>query len=490
MAYIGIDLGTSAVKLIIMDRNGSVMRTVSKDYPNYFPQSGWSEQDPLDWYNRTIEGLAELVVGFENEIEAISFSGQMHGLVLLDENDVVIRPAILWNDQRTTAECEYLNKEIGVATLNRLTANKALTGFTAPKVLWVREHEPEHFARIDKIMLPKDYLLYRLSGCFATDVSDASGTLYFDVEHRCWSSAMLDILGVSEVQLPKVFESFQMVGHIRAELAAEFGLPTNVKIVAGGGDQAVGAIGTGSVDDRMCSLALGTSGVVYVATDTFTPDQTNAMHVFADGSGYYHIMGVMLSAAGSLKWWQETVLGNKDYSELAAELAASKDNSVFFLPYLSGERTPINDADARGLFIGMDNATSSVDMTRAVIEGVTFALNDSLCVIRDMGIQVDTVRVTGGGAKNDFWCQLIADVMDVQVERLAQEEGPAYGAAILAAVGSGAFADVRSACHQLIQVQQVLAPRAERVSYYRKKYSQFKEIYSTVRGLYKTLLSR
>jgi xylulokinase len=489
MLYIGIDLGTSAVKLLLMDEKGSIKKIVSKEYPIFFPQPGWSEQNPDDWYTGTMEGLKELTEGCDKtQINGISFSGQMHGLVILDENDKVIRPALLWNDGRTQAECDYLNNEIGRDKLSQYTANVALTGFTAPKILWVKNHEPENFARIKKIMLPKDYIAYKLTGVHCTDVSDASGMLLLDVKNKCWSKEMIEILGIKEEQLAKVYESSEVVGTVKEDVANELGITTNVKVIAGGGDQAVASVGTGTVGDGMCNISLGTSGVVFIASKDFAVDDNNALHSFAHADGKYHLMGVMLSAAASNKWWMDEVIGTKEYANEQKGITELGKNNVFFLPYLMGERTPHNNPNARGTFIGMTMDTSRADMTQAVLEGVAFALRDSLEIARSLGVNVARTRINGGGAKSPLWKKIIANVMNVSVDTINSEEGPAFGAAILAAVGCKEYATVEEAADKLIKVIDTVSPDSELTKLYEDKYQKFVKIYPSVKELYNELI--
>ena len=316
MYYIGVDLGTSSVKLLLMDKQGTVVKTVSKEYPISFPKPGWSEQNPYDWYEQSVAGIRELTSGIKKEeVAGISFGGQMHGLVILDENDKVIRPAILWNDGRTTKECEYLNNTIGKGKLTEYTANIAFAGFTAPKILWVRENEPENFQKIRKIMLPKDYLAYRFSGVHATDVSDASGMLLFDVKNRCWSEEMLEICGISKDCMARVFESYECIGHLTEEAAEKLGLTTDTAVIAGAGDNAAAAVGTGTVGDGSCNISLGTSGTIFISSMTFGVDANNALHAFAHADGHYHLMGCMLSAASCNKWWLDDIIGTGDYAK-------------------------------------------------------------------------------------------------------------------------------------------------------------------------------
>lgn len=483
--YIGIDLGTSSVKLILVSSTGVIHKTISKSYDLHMPYPTWSEQHPIDWYNQTIEGLIELVQGYEKEIKAISFSGQMHGMVILDAYDEVIRPAILWNDQRTTEEVSYLNDVVGMQKILQETGNIALTGLTAPKLLWVKKHEPALFSRISKVMLPKDYLIYRLSGVFATDESDVSGTLYYDVEHKKYSSFMLDILNLRIEQCPKVYESFQTVGTIKQSLAKELGLLPSVKIVAGGGDQAVGAIGTGIVNDGECSVSLGTSGVVFVASNAFKVDNISYLQSYVHSNGKYHLMGVMLNAAGSLKWWTEQIFQNYNYQDFFEKLDhVAYDDDLYFLPYLNGERAPINDALARGVFFGLRSDHRKENMDRAVVEGVTFALKQIFDLIIDLGVPINRIRLTGGGAKSPIWAKMIADVMNIEVSTIESEEGPAFGAAILAMVGEGIFVTVEQACQTIIKTKNVYYPNVARHNVYSLKYNFYKSIYPTIKSLF------
>jgi xylulokinase len=488
MYYIGVDLGTSAVKLLLMEGNGSIKNIVSKEYPLYFPHPGWSEQKPEDWYEAVITGIQELTEGFDkSQVAGISFGGQMHGLVILDENDQVIRPAILWNDGRTYEECDYLNNVIGKETLSKYTANISFTGFTAPKVLWVKNKEPENFARIKKIMLPKDYIAYKLSGVHCTDVSDASGMLLFDVEHKCWSKEMLDICDITEDQMAAIYESYEAVGTLLPDVAAQLGLPETVKIVAGAGDNAAAAVGTGTVGEGMCNISLGTSGTIFISSEHFGVDENNALHAFAHADGHYHLMGCMLSAASCNKWWMDEIIGTKDYAAEQKNITKLGENHVYFLPYLMGERSPHNDPNARGTFIGMTMDTTRADMTQAVLEGVAFALRDSLEVARSLGIDIQRTKICGGGAKSPLWKKIIANVMNLKVDVIESEEGPGYGGAILAAVACGEYASVEEACKKLVKIVDTVEPEAELVEKYEARYQQFKKIYPTVKALFPEL---
>lgn len=485
MYYIGIDLGTSAVKLLLMDEKGAIHNIVSKEYPLYFPHPGWSEQNPEDWFTQSMEGVKELIADCDrSKVAGISFGGQMHGLVVLDKEDQVIRPAILWNDGRTGKETDYLNQVIGKDKLSSYTANIAFAGFTAPKILWMKENEPENFAKIEKIMLPKDYLAYRLSGVHCTDYSDASGMLLLDVKNKCWSEEMMEICGVKREQLPDLFESYEVVGTLKKELADELGLSENVKIVAGAGDNAAAAVGTGTVGDGRCNISLGTSGTIFISSKTFGVDENNALHSFDHADGYYHLMGCMLSAASCNKWWMDEILQDKDYAGEQAKIEKLGENHVFFLPYLMGERSPHNNPDARATFIGMSMDTTRADMTQAVLEGVAFGLRDSLEVARSLGIKIERTKICGGGAKSPLWKKIIANVMNLKVDVIESEEGPGYGGAILAAVGCGEYASVEEASAALVKVIDTVEPDPELVAKYEERYQEFRKIYPTVKELF------
>lgn len=485
MLYIGVDLGTSATKLLLMDEKGTIINIVSKEYDLMFPHPGWSEQNPEDWWRATTDGILELTKDCDkSKVAGISFGGQMHGLVILDEMDQVIRPAILWNDGRTVEECDYLNNIIGKEKLSEYTANISFTGFTAPKILWVKNKEPENFARIAKIMLPKDYIAYMLSGVHCTDVSDASGMLIFDVKNRTWSKEMCEICDVKLSQLPKIFESYETVGTLKEDVARLLGLPKSCKIVAGAGDNAAAAVGTGTVGDGRCNISLGTSGTIFISSKEFGVDKNNALHAFAHADGAYHLMGCMLSAASCNKWWMDEILRTQEYGKEQENITKIGDNHVFFLPYLMGERSPHNDPSARGTFIGMTMDTSREDMTQAILEGVAFALRDSLEVARSLGINIERTKICGGGAKSELWKKMIANIMNVKVDVIASEEGPALGGAMLAAVANGEYASVEEAAKAIVKVVDTVEPQAELVAKYEAKYQQFKAIYPALKPVY------
>ena len=440
MLYIGIDLGTSAVKLLLMDQEGTVQNVVSKEYPLEFPHPGWSQQNPEDWRRAVLEGVPELLKGFDaGQVAGIGAGGQMHGLVVLDEHDQVIRPAILWNDGRTAREVDYLNQTVGKDKLSAWTANIAFAGFTAPKVLWMREHEPENFARIKKVMLPKDYINYILTGVHCTDYSDASGMLLLDVEHKRWSKEMLDLCGLTEDQMPKLFESYEAVGTLKPDVAAQLGLSPEVKVCAGAGDNAAAAVGTGTVGDGACNISLGTSGTIFISSGKFGVDPNNALHAFAHADGHYHLMGCMLSAASCNKWLMEDVFQTKDYGAEQAPITPDKlgNNHVFFLPYLMGERSPINDTNARGTFIGMTMDTTRSDLVQAVLEGVAFAIRDSFEVARSLGLDIPSSKLCGGGSRSPLWRTIFANVLGIPLA--AGVLYPAFQLRLSPMIGSAAM---------------------------------------------------
>ena len=490
MLYIGIDLGTSAVKLLLMDASGAVLNTVSRSYPISFPHPGWSEQDPRSWREAVLGGIPELMRGFDaSAVAGIGAGGQMHGLVALDSAGEVIRPAILWNDGRTSAEVEYLNETVGRAELSRRTANIAFAGFTAPKLLWLRRHEPENFARISKIMLPKDYINYILTGVHCTDFSDASGTLLLDVEHRRWSPEMLSLCGVSEAQLPRLYESYDCVGTLLPELADALGLPRTVRVCAGAGDNAAAAIGTGTVGGGACNISLGTSGTVFISGERFGVDPNNALHSFAHADGRWHLMGCMLSAASCNRWLMEDVFGSADYAAEQALIGSSRlgENGVYFLPYLMGERSPINDTDARGVFIGMTMDTKRADLTQAVLEGVAFAIRDMLSVARSLGLDIRRSMLCGGGARSPLWREILANVLGIELDIPVSEQGPGMGGAMLAMTACGEYASVRECCAALVRVKERVLPTPELTEKYARRYEAFRRIYPALRDVFRDM---
>ncbi|HHX54885.1 MAG TPA: xylulokinase [Clostridiales bacterium] len=490
MLYIGADLGTSSIKLLLMDELGDIKKIVVREYPIYYPKTGWSEQNPEDWFEQLMNGLEELLEGQDKKsVDGISFSGQMHGMVILADNDEVIRPAILWNDGRTQEECDYLNNVIGQEKISSYTGNMALTGFTAPKLLWVKKHELDNFEKISKVMLPKDYIAYMLSGVHSTDVSDASGTLLFDVKNKNWSQEMLDVVGLKDEQMPKVYESYEKVGTLKESIASQLGLSSAVKVIAGGGDQAVASVGTGTVGHEMCNVSLGTSGVVFVASKHYSDIEDNALHVFAHADGKYHFMGVTLSAAASNEWWMKSILDTKDYSKEQENITNLGENDVYFLPYLIGERTPHNNPDARGAFFGLTMETTREEMTQAVLEGVAYSLRDCLEIIKEKDINIERIRINGGGAKSQLWCEIIANIFNVEVNKINSEEGPAFGAAILAAVGCNQYSSVEEATSKLIQITHTIKQDKNIVEKYNKKYEVFHDLYPTLKPMFDRIKS-
>ncbi|MBR2045269.1 MAG: xylulokinase [Agathobacter sp.] len=485
--YIGIDLGTSALKLLLMDARGQIYNTVTKEYPLEFPQPGWSQQNPEDWKQALFEGIPKLLSGYDASVVAgIGCGGQMHGLVVLDENDEVIRPAILWNDGRTEKQVEYLNNEIGKEKLSELTANIAFAGFTAPKILWMKENEPELFAKIHKIMLPKDYINYILTGVHACDYSDASGMLLLDVEHKCWSKEMLDICGITEIQMPHLFESYEAIGVVKHEILKTLHLSEGVKVVAGAGDNAAAAVGTGIIGEGGCNISLGTSGTVFISSEKFGVDKNNALHAFAHADGGYHLMGCMLSAASCMKWLMEDVLKTDEYDMEQSSITEKMlgENRVYFLPYLMGERSPINDTSARGTFIGMSMDTTRAELIQAVLEGVAFAIRDSIEVARSLDVQLDTSKICGGGAKSPLWKRILANVLNMTLEIPMTEQGPGMGGAILAMVACGEYESVREACRELCHSHSTVKPEEELIAKYEIKYQKWRKIYPACRELF------
>ncbi|WP_026506877.1 xylulokinase [Butyrivibrio sp. MC2013] len=487
MLYIGIDLGTSAVKLLLMDEKGKICKIVSREYPLIFPHPGWSEQDPAKWIEAVEDGIKELIADCDAaQIAGIGAGGQMHGLVVLDEDDNVLRPAILWNDGRTGEETDYLNDVIGRDKLSEYTGNIAFAGFTAPKLLWMEKHEPELFARISKIMLPKDYINYMLTGVFSTDYSDASGMLLLDVKGRKWSSRMLEICHVREEQLPRLYESYEIVGTVRKELASRLGLPDNVKVCAGAGDNAAAAVGTGVCGNGACNISLGTSGTIFISSDEFSTDSGNSLHAFAHADGYYHLMGCMLSAASCNKWWMDEIIGTKDYASQQKDITPDKlgRGHVYYLPYLMGERAPHNDPLARSCFIGMTMDSTRADMTQAVLEGVAFGMRDSLEAARAMGVNVRSSMICGGGAQSPLWRKIFTNVMNITLTIPETEQGPGYGGAILAAVGCGEYESVRQAVAELVRVTGSENPDPELAALYEEKYRNYRRLYPALKDIF------
>lgn len=485
--YIGIDLGTSGTKFLLVAANGEILAENTQSYEVCYPHSGWSEQSPELWYKAALTGLKELLQGQDKSaVKGISFGGQMHGLVVLDKDDNVIRPCILWNDGRTEKQTKYLNEVIGKEKLSEYTGNIAFAGFTAPKILWMKENEPINFAKIAKIMLPKDYLAYKLSGSFCTDYSDASGMLLLDVKNRRWSQKMCDVCGISMQMLPKLYESYEEVGTLKKEIAEELGLSEEVKIIAGAGDNAAAAVGTGAVGEGGCNISLGTSGTLFVSATEYKEDKANALHSFCHADGGWHLMGCILSAASCNAWWSDKILETNNYAKEQEGLEEYLGkNDVYFLPYLMGERSPHNDVNARGAFIGMRPDTTRKQMTLAVLEGVTFALRDCLEAAKKNGIEVKKTKLCGGGAKSPLWRKIVANVMNMPVEIPQTEQGPAYGGAMLAMVGCGEYKTVKDATQTIIKVKEIIYPESRTASLYSKRYEMFRKLYPTLKDWFR-----
>jgi xylulokinase len=470
---IGLDVGTTGVKGIAIAPDGQVVARAERGYPLSMPQPGWSEQDPEDWWRASEAVLAELAVG---DIAGIGLSGQMHGLVALDAGGSVLRPAILWNDQRTAAECVEIEARIGLERLIALTGNRALPGFTAPKLLWLRRHEPDVYARIARVLLPKDYVRLRLTGEWAIDVADASGTLLLDVAHRRWSDEVLDALELPREWLPPVLESPDLAGSTAA------GIP----VAAGAGDCAAAALGVGIDRPGPLSIVLGTSGVVFAALPSFAADPLARVHAFCHAvPGAWHAMGVMLSAAGSLQWLRDVAAPGVPFDALLSEAAHWQPGveGLLFLPYLSGERTPHADPDARGAFVGLELRHDRGALTRAVLEGVAFGLRDSLELVRALGVDVVSARVSGGGARGRLWLEIVAAALGLPLETTAVEEGSAYGAALLGGVAGGVFADVHDAVARCVRVGETIEPERAWVDAYAERHARYTALYPALKTL-------
>ena len=472
-ALIGLDVGTTGLKALAVAPDGEVLGRAEPAYGLSTPKPGWSEQDPEDWWRACREALDGLGIG---EVAGIGLSGQMHGLVLLDERDEVLRPAILWNDQRTARECEEIEATIGLDRLIELTGNRALTGFTAPKLLWVRRHEPEIYERIARVMLPKDYVRLRLTGEHATDAADASGTLLFDVGGRRWSREVLDALEIPEEWLPGVLESPQESGRT----------PDGVPVAAGAGDQAAGALGVGVDRPGPVSVVLGTSGVVFAALPGYESDRRARVHVFCHAvPGGWHAMGVMLSAAGSFRWFRDAAGAGEEWDALTREAAAAPPGAdgLLFLPYLAGERTPHADPDARGAWVGLTDRHGRGHLARSVLEGVAHGLRDSLDLLRDVGVDAQVGRASGGGARSELWLRIVASALDLPLERVRVEEGAAYGAALLGGVAGGVWADVGEAVAACVGVRATVEPDPEWREAYEDDRARFRALYPALKAV-------
>jgi xylulokinase len=536
MPYLlGLDIGTSGTKALLCDEQGRVVGTVTAEYPLHTPRPLWSEQDPADWWQRAKQALVAVVAqagADAAQIKGLGLTGQMHGAVFLDEDSQIIRPAMLWNDQRTAAECDEITARVGASRLIDLAGNPALTGFQAPKILWLRNHEPEHYARLAQVLLPKDYIRLLLTGERATDASDAAGTLLLDLRTRDWSDEILAALAIPRAWLPKVYEGPQASGTLLPDVARELGLPAGLPVAAGGGDNAAAAVGTGIVRSGVVSSSIGTSGVLFAHADQIALDPHGRLHTFCHAvPGQYHLMAVTLAAGGSFQWLRNTFsigdfpiddlrfvtdsgrhqsrqqtantdeqptgtdaaqsynrqssianprLSYDDLTRLAATVPPGAEGLIF-LPYLSGERTPHLDPLARGAFVGLTTRHTLAHIARAVMEGVTFSLRDGLEIMRGLGLQTTEIRATGGGGKSAFWRQMQADVYGTPVATLAAEEGPAYGAALLAGVASGVFADVATVVEQCVHVTGTTAPDLAAAAHYERAYAVYRDLYPSLR---------
>jgi len=491
MTYLlGIDVSTTGVKALLVDQDGVVRGSANIEQPLYTPQPLWSEQDPADWWNGAVQSIRSVLAqtGLSGEaIQGIGLTGQMHGLTLLDENGVVLRPAILWNDQRTGAQCDEIRARLGKQRLVEITGNDALTGFTAPKILWVQQNEPEVFRKTRHILLPKDYVRYRFTGAFAIDRADAAGTILLDIKTRDWSPVMLDALDIPLEWLPKTYEGPEITGRVTPEAAALTGLTAGTPVIAGGGDQAAQAVGVGAVQPGIVALTLGTSGVVFATTSQPFIEPQGRLHAFCHAvPGRWHFMGVMLSAAGSLQWHRDTLAPGTDFDTLVGEAEGIPAGSegLFFLPYLTGERTPYPDPLARGAFVGLTIRHGLPHMTRAILEGVAFGLRDSFELMKSAGLPaIQQVRVSGGGARNPLWRQILADVLDTELITVNTTEGAAYGAALLAGVGAGVWESVDMACATLVKQTGRAAPVAKNVALYQDGYAVYRKLYPALRQI-------
>lgn len=486
MYLLGVDLGTSGVKALLINAQGTVVASASESYPLYTPQPLWAEQDPDDWWRATCRAIRAVLSQSgvaAQQVRGVGLSGQMHGSVFLDERGESIRPALLWCDQRTAAECAWITERVGERTVLQTTLNPVLTGFQAGKIIWLRNHEPEHYAQVRQVLLPKDFIRYRLTGESATEVSDASGTALFNVPQRDWAYEMLDLLELPREWFPKVHESPEITGRVSPQAAQATGLAEGTPVVGGAGDQAAGAVGVGVVQTGRASVSIGTSGVVFAHLDSPQVDTHYRTHTFCHAvPGAWHVMGVMLMAGGALQWYRETFAPDTDYDVLLqeAERASAGAEGLLFAPYLSGERTPYPDPQARGAFVGLTLAHQRAHCTRAVLEGVAFGLRDSLEVLKTMSVPLSELRLTGGGAKSPLWRQILASVFGQLVYTLQAEEGPAYGVALLAGVGTGVWQTVPDACAHTVQLASETEPDPQQCEIYQAVYQRYRRLYPTL----------
>ena len=500
MTYLlGIDIGTTGVRAILVDETGQVTAGATVGHPLHAPRPNWSEQDPEAWWQGTVDAvravLGRVGAGTGRRVIGVGLSGQMHSSVFLDGRDRVIRPALLWNDGRTTAQCRWITRQVGATRLRRLVGNPALEGFTAPKVVWLRDEEPAHYRRLRTLLLPKDYIRFRLTGEKATEVSDAAGTLLFDVRERRWCMDLLGRIDVSPDLLPPVFESTDICGKVTPAVARLTGLKAGTPVVGGGADNTCGATGNGIVKEGRALSSIGTSGVVFAHTDRVRVDPGMRVHSFCHSvPNRWYLMGVTLSAGNAFRWFRdalspletqvERISGIDAYTLLTeeAQMAPAGSEGLVFLPYLTGERTPHRDASARGVLFGISQRHGRAHVVRAVMEGITFALNDSLRIIRGLGVKVREIRATGGGGRSPFWVQMQADVFDTPVVTVAATEGPAFGAALMAGVGAGVFSDLVEATDQFVHVAETTTPDPRRVARYREGYALFQSLYPALKA--------
>ncbi len=507
MSYLlGIDVGTSGAKALLIDAEGAVIASATEEYPLYTPRPLWAEQDPEDWWRATVAAIRAVLnrSGVHAEdVAGLGLTGQMHGMVALDANGQVLRPCIMWNDQRTALQCAEIMATVGKERFLALTGNLALPGFTAPKILWVRQNEPEVYRRIAQVLLPKDYIRYRLTGGYATEVSDASGTVLFDVAHRRWSLEVLEALDIPPGWMPSSYESPEVTGTVSQDAARETGLRPGLPVVGGGGDQAAQAVGSGIVREGVISVTVGTSGVVFAATDEMKLDPQARLHSFCHAvPGRWHVMGVMLSAGGSLRWLRDTIAGPErevgrlsgvdPYEIMIAEAAQVPAGSegLLFLPYLTGERTPYADPNARGAFVGLTLRHGKSAMVRAVLEGVAYGLRDSLELLRALNIPIEQVRASGGGARSTLWRQIMANIFGTELVTINITEGAAYGAALLAGVGAGVYRDVFEATERTIRVVDRVEPVADEVAIYDGYYQDYRTLYGQLKPTFDSVAKR
>ncbi len=498
---LGLDVGTSGTKAIAMDASGKLLASALVEYPLYSPKPNWAEQDPADWKRAAFEALTQLAARIDAaNVKALGLTGQMHGSVFLDKDNQVLRRALLWCDQRTAEQCAQITGKVGEARLIEMVSNPALTGFTAPKILWLRENEPALYERVRKVLLPKDYIRFELTGEFATDVADASGTLLFDVQHRCWHKELMSLLGIDPSFMPASFEGPEITGTLSKEAAAKTGLPAGIPVVAGGGDQAAGGVGCGIVREGVISSSLGTSGVVFAFADEVSTDPQGRVHTFCHSvPGKWHVMGVMLSAGGSLQWFRntlcpaersvgaETGMDPYEYITAAAARVPVGCEGLLFLPYLTGERTPHKDPYAKGAFIGLSLRHTKAYMARAVLEGVAFGMRDSLEIIRGMGVKVSEIRASGGGARSAVWRHILADIGRAPMVTINVDEGPSYGAAILASVAAGMYGRVEEACDAIIHEISRVEPDPKHLAAYDGWFKEYQAAYQALAPAYRRM---